>query len=463
MHRLRRSIASWFSISPQPQARSTRTRQKNRQQGSQKQQSLKALDRLNLSLGDVRDVFEPYLTLFLAADRHLNQAQIGVAIAVTNIAGILAQTPVGALVDTSRYKRLLVAASLLAIAISYGFVVGSALPMVIAAQAVIGVATVTITPALNAISLGLVGKEKLQARVGRNEVFNRFGNVITAAIAGAVGLFVGRSWIFALLIVLCLISVFVVYQIRNGDINQAIARADDEVSSNQDSRDQDSGDQDSENEDSENEDSENEDEQRSSLKDLLDDRNLRNFGLAVVFFYFANAVLLPLVSQELIGGQKSAAAGTSVYVSGCIVLSQLVMIPIAGWVGKNADRWGRKPLSLIAFSAVLLRALLCTLNKAPWYLVAVQGLDGIASGIFTVLIVVIVADLTQGTGRFNLAQGLVQTLVGVGAALSNLAIGFLAKVAGYNAGFFSVAAIAAIGLGWYWFAVPETKPADSAP
>ena len=448
MHRLRRSIASWFSISPQPQARSARTRQKNRQQGSQKQQSLKALDRLNLSLGDVRDVFEPYLTLFLAADRHLNQAQIGVAIAVTNIAGILAQTPVGALVDASRYKRLLVAASLLAIAISYGFVVGSALPMVIAAQAVIGVATVTITPALNAISLGLVGKEKLQARVGRNEVFNRFGNVITAAIAGAVGLFVGRSWIFALLIVLCLISVFVVYQIRNGDINQAIARADDEVGSNQDSGNQDSG---------------NESEQRSSLKDLLGDRNLRNFGLAVVFFYFANAVLLPLVSQELIGGQQNAAAGTSVYVSGCIVLSQLVMIPIAGWVGKNADRWGRKPLSLIAFSAVLLRALLCTLNKAPWYLVAVQGLDGIASGIFTVLIVVIVADLTQGSGRFNLAQGLVQTLVGVGAALSNLAIGFLAKVAGYNAGFFSVAVIAAIGLGWYWFAVPETKPADPAP
>ena len=451
MHRLRRSIASWFSISPQPQVRSARTkpdRPKNRQQGSQKQQSLKALDRLNLSLGDVRDVFEPYLTLFLAADRHLNQAQIGVAIAVTNIAGILAQTPVGALVDTSRYKRLLVAASLLAIAISYGFVVGSALPMVIAAQAVIGVATVTITPALNAISLGLVGKEKLQTRVGRNEVFNRFGNVITAAIAGAVGLFVGRSWIFALLIILCLISVFVVYQIRNGDINQAIARADDEVGSKQTSGDQESG---------------NEGEQRSSLKDLLGDRNLRNFGLAVVFFYFANAVLLPLVSQELIGGQQNAAAGTSIYVSGCIVLSQLVMIPITGWVGKNVDRWGRKPLSLIAFSAVLLRALLCTLNKAPWYLVAVQGLDGIASGIFTVLIVVIVADLTQGSGRFNLAQGLVQTLVGVGAALSNLAIGFLAKVAGYNAGFFSVAVIAAIGLGWYWFAVPETKPANPAP
>ena len=445
MHRLRRSIAKWFSGHPQPPRFSIQDSPQTSQspQKSRKQQSLKALDRLNLSLGDVRDVFEPYLAIFLAADRHLDQAQVGVAIAITNIAGIVAQTPVGALVDTSRYKRLLVAMSLLAIAISYGFVVKSALPMVIAAQAVIGVATVTITPALNAISLGLVGKERLEERVGRNEVFNRFGNAMTAVVAGTVGLFAGRSWIFTLLIILCCISAFIVYQIRNSDINQAIARADDEASGTQD-----------------NEDAESEGEQRSSLKDVLRDRKLRNFGLAVVFFYFANAVLLPLVSQELIGGQKNSTATASIYVSGCIVVSQLVMIPVAGWVGKNVDRWGRKPLSLIAFGAVLLRALLCTLTKAPWYLIAVQGLDGIASGIFTVLIVVIVADLTQGTGRFNLAQGMIQTLVGVGAAFSNLAIGFLAKTAGYNVGFFAIAGIAAIGLGWYWVAVPETKPAN---
>ena len=456
MYRLRRSIATWFSGHPQPPRSPTQdspqASQKPQKQ-PRKQQSLKALDRLNLSLGDVRDVFEPYLAIFLAADRHLNQAQVGVAIAITNIAGIVAQTPIGALVDTSRRKRLLVAMSLLAIAISYGFVVKSALPMVIAAQAVIGVATVTITPALNAISLGLVGKERLEERVGRNEVFNRFGNSVTAVIAGIVGLFAGRSWIFALLIILCCISAFIVYQIRNSDINQAIARADDEASGTQERDDTEKSD------DTESDNTENE--QRSSLKDLLRDRKLRSFGLAVVFFYSANAVLLPLVSQELIGGQKNTAAA-SVYVSGCIVLSQIVMIPIAGWVGKNVDRWGRKPLSLIAFGAVLLRALLCTTTKAPWYLVAVQGLDGIASGIFTVLIVVIVADLTQGTGRFNLAQGMIQTLVGVGAAFSNLAIGFLVKAAGYNVGFFAIAGIAAIGLGWYWVAVPETKPATQS-
>ncbi len=251
MHRLGRSIAKWFSGHPQPPRYSAQANQNPRK--PRKQPSLKALDRLNLSLGDVRDVFEPYLAIFLSADRHLNQAQVGVAIAITNLAGIVAQTPVGALVDASRYKRLLVAMSLLAIAISYGFVVGSALPMVIAAQAVIGVATVTITPALNAISLRLVGKERLEERIGRNEVFNRFGNALTAVIAGIVGLFVGRSWIFALLIILCCISVFIVYQIRNGDINQAIARADNEAN---DANTKTKGEA-------------NKGKQRSSLKDLL--------------------------------------------------------------------------------------------------------------------------------------------------------------------------------------------------
>lgn len=461
MQSLKKSLAKWLLGYPQFAYYFTRSKHQNRKKHGQKQQSLKALDRLNLSLGDVRDVFEPYLTIFLAADRHLNQAQIGIAIAVTNVAGIFAQTPVGAMVDASRYKRLLVTASLLAIAISYGFIMGSALPMVIAAQAVIGVATVTITPAMNAISLGLVGKEQLEERIGRNEGFNRFGNVVTAVIAGLVGLFIGRVWIFMLLIALCCISVFVVYQIRNGDINQVIARADDEIdnsAANDSKKNSGNTDQGKISQGQANEGKAQAGEQRSSPKDLLSDRKLRNFGLAVVFFYGANAVLQPLVSQELIGSQENVASGTSVYVSGCIVLSQLVMIPIVGWVGKNVDRYGSKPLSLIAFGTILLRALLCTLSKDPWYLVAVQGLDGIASGIFTVLIVVTVADLTQGTGRFNLAQGMVQTLVGVGSAFSNLAISFLAKAFGYNVGFLAIGVIAAIGLGWYWFAVPETKP-----
>ncbi|MEH1835086.1 MAG: hypothetical protein V7L29_24265 [Nostoc sp.] len=41
---------------------------------------------LNLSLGDVRDVFKPYLAIFLTPDRHWNSVQIGIALLTTSTA-----------------------------------------------------------------------------------------------------------------------------------------------------------------------------------------------------------------------------------------------------------------------------------------------------------------------------------------------------------------------------------------
>jgi hypothetical protein len=41
--------------------------------------------------------------------------------------------------------------------------------------------------------------------------------------------------------------------------------------------------------------------------------------------------------------------------------------------------------------------------------------------------------------------------------LSNIGSGFLVKAAGYNVGFMTLAGITAIGLGWTWLRMPETK------
>jgi hypothetical protein len=40
-------------------------------------------------------------------------------------------------------------------------------------------------------------------------------------------------------------------------------------------------------------------------------------------------------------------------------------------------------------------------------------------------------------------------------------LGLITHFAGYTAGFLTIAAIAACGLGWYWFAMPETKTSKS--
>ena len=400
-------------------------------------QSLKALDRLNLSLGDVRDVFEPYLVVFLATERHWNPAQVGFAIAITNVAGILTQTPIGAVVDASKHKRLLIAIAALAIAASYLMIVhAQAFPAVIAAQVSIGVAAVTIIPAVSAISLGLVGPDRLNQRIGRNEAFNRGGNAVTAVAAGVLAQLIGLVWVFYLLVLLCLITVILVFRIQSRNIDNKVARSDNA-----------SADDDSANNPEQSQ-------PRTTVKDLLHDRPLLIFSLSVFLFYAANAALLPLLSQQLTGGQSSM---PSAFISACVAISQFTMIPVAAWAGKSADRWGRKPLLLIAFAATTLRAFLYGLNANPWFVVGVQSLDGLASGIFAVLLVVVVADLTKGTGRFNLAQGAIYTTIGLGAALSNLAIGFLVKAAGFSTGFFTLSAISATGMIWFWLTMPETK------
>ncbi|NWC18777.1 MFS transporter, partial [Pseudomonas gingeri] len=69
---------------------------------------------------------------------------------------------------------------------------------------------------------------------------------------------------------------------------------------------------------------------------------------------------------------------------------------------------------------------------------------------------VIVKDLTQGTGRFNVSLGALSTVFGLGAALSSSLAGFVVQQAGYNAAFLTLAGVAAVALALLWLAMPET-------
>jgi MFS family permease len=88
----------------------------------------------------------------------------------------------------------------------------------------------------------------------------------------------------------------------------------------------------------------------------------------------------------------------------------------------------------------------------------VQLLDGVGAGIFGALFPLVVADLTRGTGHFNVSQGAIATATGVGAALSAGIAGFIVVQAGYGAAFLSLAGVAGIGLGLFVVMMPETAP-----
>ena len=163
--------------------------------------------------------------------------------------------------------------------------------------------------------------------------------------------------------------------------------------------------------------------------------------------------MLPLVGQKASDGLQEGAA---VLMSACIIVAQVVMVPVALIASRLAVTWGRKPVFLIGFAVLPVRSLLYTLSVNPYYLVGVQLLDGIGAGIFGVVSVLVVADMKKGTGRFNFTQGALATATGLGAGSSNLLAGFVVKAAGFDAGFVTLAAIAAAAAVFFALAMPET-------
>lgn len=177
-----------------------------------------------------------------------------------------------------------------------------------------------------------------------------------------------------------------------------------------------------------------------------------------MLFHFANAAMLPLVGELL---SRDRPQQSSFFMSACILVAQAVMVPMAMVTGRLANTWGRKGPFLIGFAVLALRGVLYTAGHSSVYLLAVQSLDGIGAAIFGVLWIIVVADLAQGSGHFNVLQGTIQTCLGVGAFLSNFVAGQVVKHYGFNSGFLMLAAVAGVGLAVYWFFMPETKPDGS--
>ena len=390
--------------------------------------SQKALDSLNMFVGDVIGGIGPYLAAYLRCQRHCDQTAIGAALSAMGIAAIVAQAPAGALIDNTRHKRLIlfVAISVMAIA-AVSVVYMQSFAAVMVAQVMYGVGAAVAAPAIVAVSLGIVGHACFADRIARNEAFNHFGNVLAALIAGLLGARISPDYVFYTVGAFAVGSLISVLFIANRDIDHDIARgaaaSDDE-----------------------------------SGHAHLPIKTLVLFGLSVVLFHFANAALLPLAGQYLSEGSPKDAP---FYISVCIIMAQLVMIPVAVLVGRLSHRFGSKSILLVGFAVLVARAFWFTMGNAPAIIISGQVLDGIGAGIIGVLSSVVVADLTRGSGHFNAVRGCVIAAQGVGAAASNVVAGALVQRYGYNAGFMTLGAIAAVGLMVCWLGLPKMKGAQT--
>jgi MFS family permease len=388
--------------------------------------TLRSLDWLNFFLADVQTGVGPFLAIYLAG-YDWNEQRIGVALTVGGLAGILAQTPAGALVDRLHSKRALISIGVCTLAV--GALLIAFIPSfwsVMSAQVLIGGVSSIFGPAICAVSLGIVGQRAFDARQGRNQGFNSAGNVVAAVSMGLLGYFVSNRSIF-FFVAICTLPTLIAlrgiapdaidYESARGSVRQRAAA------------------------------------EALGASSLRKDGPLAIFLICAVMFHFANAAMLPLLGEMLAKGQGR---NSMMFMSACVVTTQVVITMLAAWSGRRAGSWGRKPLLLVAFGVLPVRAVLYTLTHHTAELIAIQILDGVAAGIFGVVSVLVIADLTKGTGRFNLTLGAISTAVGIGAALSQGIAGAIVHHFSFNVGFLFLGAVALAALGILYFMMPET-------
>jgi MFS family permease len=391
--------------------------------------SLNGLDALNFFVAGVLAGFGPYVAVYLA-DEKWTQEKIGLVLSASALAGLLSQVPGGELLDAISSKRAIVAVGVLVLALS-AIIIEFQLtfPLVLLGLTLQGITGGILGPAIAAISLGVVGHSALPERLGRNQRFAASGSLAAGALMGLIGYAFSYRSIFLLVIALTLPSFVALARIHAADIHFGRScgaphhhTADLPA--------------------------------RAVRTSLWKSPGLVVLGVCLFFFQLANASVLPLVGEALIyqGDSRS-----SLIVPALIVLPQIIVAVIAPWVGRQAKDWGRRPLLLIGLGALPIRAWLFMWITDPPLLLLCQLLDGISGAVIGVLTALIIADLTNGTGRFNLSQGLVGTASGVGASLSTAVFGLIAASFGRTVVFASIALSGLVAVLIAWFAMPETR------
>lgn len=324
--------------------------------------TLRSLEWLNFFVADVQTGLGPFIAAYLASSGW-NAAHVGYALTFGGLVTVAVQTPAGAVVDSSRRKRMLVAASLAVLAC------GAALLLlrhdaaaVYVAQFLIGATGPFLAPTIAAITLGIVGATLFDRQFGKNQAFNSAGNVFTAILVALVSYKFGYRYIFTVAIVLAVPALLSLLGIDGNQIDYARARGATRektsraeapsgtgtpayapsipdanrsaIADRSDGAMSQSLSQPGAN-----------DVRPEGISALAQDRVLLAFLAAAFLFHLSNAAMLPELGEMLAKGDPRMAPP---FMSACIIVTQLVIAASAAWIGTRAGR-GRKPLLLLGF------------------------------------------------------------------------------------------------------------------
>jgi MFS family permease len=392
-------------------------------------ESLNALDWLNFFLAALLAGFGPFVAVRLA-ENGWAPAGIGIVLTISGLAGLATQIPAGELMDVISSKRALVGTAAVAVALALAiFGLRSDFPSVVGVAIIQGGVGSILGLSVAAISLGLVGHDALAERLGRNQRFASIGGLSAAAIMGAIGYLLSTRDIFLVAAALAIPLLWALLRIHGADIHFGRScGAPDHHATKPD---------------------------RINRRTLFRDARVPAFVTCLFLFQLANAAILPQVSQLL---AHSEGHSSSLVVSALVVFPQIVVALLSPWVGRTAATWGRRPLLLLGLAIVPIRSGLFALTADPALLVIIQLLDGLSGATLGVLTTLIIADLTNGTGRFNLAQGIAGTASGLGASFSTSITGIITQKFGYTAGLLSVTGVGLVAVTIALVFMGETKP-----
>ena len=374
----------------------------------------KAFDAVNFFLADVSGGLGPFLPAWLATALHWEPERIGFLMTFGGVAGLLCNTPGGALVDRFGRPPLMIGlGSALILVGTVTLALGGGLAAVVVGLLLTAMGGSVVGPAISAASLGYVGQRGFPRQQGRNAAWSNAGNVVAAlmVLAGASRIGVNAPVLVLGVMAAATIGALLCLTAPEGETRRiGLASGS----------------------------------QPPSIFRALRHAPILVFAVSLLFFHLGNAAMLPLLGLRL---AHSGHGAVTEWMSACVIVAQFGMIGVAVVAGRLEARFGKVKLSLFACCVLVLRGLLMAFAEAPLWLVPIQILDALGAGTLGVITPPLIADLSWGSGRTQTTLGAVMAVQGIGASLSGTLGGMLITWVGWNYAFWGLAVPPVLAVG----------------
>lgn len=377
--------------------------------------SLRSLNGVNFLIAGMTGVIPAFLATFLK-ENNWNYKQIGIVLASGWLGFFLFQIIAGIISNHVKNRRFLLALATLVLGIIFSFlpsIVNNTL-LVYFLVFLAGIAGSFFIPLLASLALSLAGQSNFASLIGMNRSWNHLGNIAAALLALLLVKFIGINAIFYFIGVTSILAATSIYTICAEELHAELFQTETHSYSKENFR--------------------------TLFAQAAVNYQTLILIICVILFHFVNVPLIPTISLYL-----KHLEGKDEKIAAIILITQITMVPVSLIAAKYSQYKDIKWVLSIAFIILPIRIFLSCLTTYPYFLLAIQVLDGISTGIYGVAICLICKCLTQGNRGFNILLSIMLTASSLGGLMGLFVAGFLLQSLGFLDTFLVLALIAIIG------------------